>query len=78
MVFLHEQFGSRQPELIDALLDIADHEAVEAPLRFPGDRLQQEFLYQIAVLIFVNEDFFKVLPVFLGDPARPDGIPILF
>ena len=52
-VFFQKQRWVRQAEAIDALLDIADHEAVVAA----GNQGRNQFLHAVRILIFVDEHF---------------------
>ena len=52
----------RQPELIDALLDIAHHEQIV----LPGDAADDLLLEHVAVLILVDENILEPLPVVRG------------
>ena len=63
MIFFQKQLRPCQAEFVNTLLYIPHHEPVKLPFLFPGHRLQQIFLYQIAVLILVDENFRKMLPV---------------
>ena len=65
MVLFHEKLRSCQTELINTLLDISYHEAVIASVLFSGNRRQKVFLHQITVLVFINQDLVKALPVLL-------------
>ncbi len=71
IVFFQEQFRPSQPELIDALLHIPYHKPVEVSVLLPGDSTQKILLHQVAVLIFINENLCKMLPVFPGHRAGP-------
>ncbi len=64
VIFFQEKLRSGQAELIDALLHVPHHEAVEITVRLAGYRFQQIFLHQVAVLIFIRQYLDEMLPVF--------------
>ena len=66
LVFFHEQLRPGQPEPVDALLHISHHENVVNPPADPGHTGKKRLLHQIAVLVFVDEDFLKPVGKFLG------------
>ena len=72
VIFLQKQLRSCQTKLIDTLLHISYHETVEFSFLFTGHCQKQIFLYQIAVLIFINQNFMKILPVLLSHSTGSD------
>ena len=66
MVLFHEKLRSCQTEFINALLDISYHETVKCALFLPGNTLKEQLLNQIAVLILIDQDLGKKLPVLTG------------
>ena len=54
LVFIEEQRRVGQAEAVDALLDIADHEAVIVA----RDETGNEFLDTVRILVLIDEDFF--------------------
>ena len=66
----HKDLGSCKTEFIDGLLYVADHKAVVDLFILGGDDPQKEFLHFIAVLVFIDQDLVKILPVSHSSPAR--------
>ena len=66
LVFLQEQRRVGQAEAIDALLDIADHEAVV----LTGNEAGNEFLDAVRILVFVDEDLFILAAQLFGCRRR--------
>ena len=75
MVLFHEKLRSCQTEFINALLDISYHEAVISSVLFSGNCRQKIFLHQITVLVFINQNLVKALPVLLCRPGR-NNLPV--
>lgn len=72
LIFFQKKFRSGQAEFIDTLLHISHHETVIAALLLAGHRPEQIFLYQIAVLVFINEYLLKIFPVLPGHGTGPN------
>ena len=72
IAFSQEQLRARLPELIDALLDVADHKEVAPPVDLAGNGRQQLLLKHIGVLILIDHDLLELAahhPCFLGGNA---------
>ena len=65
-VFFDKKLRSCQSELINALLDISYHEPVKCVLFLSGNTFKEQLLDQIAVLVLVDQDLGKKLPVLPG------------
>ena len=75
-VLFHKDFRPCQTEFIDALLHIPYHKPVKLSLFFPGNTFQQHLLHQIAVLVFIDQDLFKIIPVIQRRTARFISFPL--
>ena len=76
---IDEDLRTRQPEAIDALLDIAHHKAPVMSCRLPGNRAQNQLLNLVAVLILINHDFPEIgLTGLRRAPVCPGAVRLLF
>ncbi len=69
-VFFHEDLRPREPELVDTLLDVPDHEPVPLPLALARDHTEQQLLHIVGILIFIAQDFGKMRAVCLRSRSR--------
>ena len=69
VVFLKENGGIRLAEAVNALLDIAHHEAAAA-VRYQGGN---EFLHAVGVLVFINHHFLEPAADGQGGSGREKG-----
>ncbi len=69
-IFIHKQFGSRQPEPVNTLFYVPYHKNIIVSLPYAGYAGQNRFLNQVAVLILVNHDLRKLLLIFLRHIRR--------
>ncbi len=64
LIFLQKQFRPRQTELVYALFHVSHHKPVVSALFLAGDAGQNVLLYQIAVLIFIDQYLMEITTVF--------------
>ena len=65
MVLFQKQLRSSKTEFVNALLHISYHKNIILSEPFPGHCLQKRFLHQIAVLIFIYQNLFKLTAQFV-------------
>ena len=70
VIFFHEYAGLRHAETVNALLHVADHEAVSFSRLLPGHASEQKLLDGVRILVFIDIDFLKIIPVL---PCRCGG-----